>query len=149
MPRYSLAVFPQIIVRIDGIEAGNHLEAIGKAEAVVFENRHMFERGSDELDKEGAFTGHPRVRYTELAEERIACTLVDEEGDQEYLLSEWYEPGSGAGEYVPSGTKDKREAAAIELVKEFLADQETLNEPYRNEAICDRARQFLKKVCNG
>jgi len=34
----------------------------------------------------------------------------------------------------------------LEALKEFLADQETMNEPYRNEAICERARAAIKKA---
>lgn len=33
-----------------------------------------------------------------------------------------------------------------DIVEEFLTDQETMNEPYRNEAICEGARAALKKA---
>ena len=32
------------------------------------------------------------------------------------------------------------------MVEEFLVDAETMNEPYRNEAICERARTLLART---
>lgn len=35
---------------------------------------------------------------------------------------------------------------AVSVIAEFLADQETMNEPFRNEAICERARQVMAQI---
>lgn len=32
------------------------------------------------------------------------------------------------------------------LLTEFLCDQETMNEPYRNEALCEKARKLLSEI---
>ncbi len=34
----------------------------------------------------------------------------------------------------------------VSLITEFLCDQETLEEPFRNEAICEKARALLTKI---
>lgn len=34
----------------------------------------------------------------------------------------------------------------LETLQEMLADQETLNSPYRNEAICEKARLAIAKA---
>ena len=36
--------------------------------------------------------------------------------------------------------------AMLEALREFLCDQETMHEPYRNEAICERARAILARI---
>jgi hypothetical protein len=34
----------------------------------------------------------------------------------------------------------------LDVLMEFLTDQETMNPPYRNEAICERARAAIAKT---
>jgi hypothetical protein len=57
---------------------------------------------------------------------------------------------NGSLEEYPNADANARLIASapdlLDVMTEFLADQETMNEPYRNEAICERARALLNKV---
>jgi hypothetical protein len=49
---------------------------------------------------------------------------------------------TGAWEVEPAKPTDE----LLAVLKEMLADAETMNEPYRNEAICERARAAIKRT---
>jgi len=67
-----------------------------------------------------------------------------------YTLQEWFDlpscpscpPKQAERETATVSALDQ----ALEVLKEFLCDQETLKEPFRNEAICEKARKLLTRV---
>lgn len=54
-------------------------------------------------------------------------------------------PNKSDNDVVKVSSKDRLKEA-VTLIEAFLADQDTLNTPYRNEAICERANTFLEEL---
>jgi len=73
MKRYDVHIYPIVRVKVSGVEADNQVEAIKKAEQII--DLHSLLDRDDEI---------------EYAED-IDCFLVDEEGDEEYQKSRWYD----------------------------------------------------------
>jgi len=67
-----------------------------------------------------------------------------------YTLQEWFDLPSCST--CPPKQSERETATvcaldqAVEILEEFLCDQETLKEPFRNEAICEKARKLLTRV---
>ena len=76
--KYNVHLYRTVRVKICGIEADNHPDAIEKAEEEF--HKHF---------QPSSFANHVGSYVTEDAEE-TTCFLVDEEGDEEYENTRWY-----------------------------------------------------------
>jgi len=74
MKRYDVHIYPVVRVKVSGVEAESQVEAIRKAEEMTDFHR-LFDREANGI---------------EYAED-IDCFLADEDGDEEYLNSRWYD----------------------------------------------------------
>lgn len=91
MATYNVHLYPVIRVKLNGIEADSQTEAIKKAEDKFFNGEFDEKEAADE----------------------ISGYLVDEQGDEDYTNSNWYEAD---GETL-SSVADSRKAK----IKEFIS----------------------------
>lgn len=84
--KYNVHVFAVVRVKVENIEAENHARAMKIAEQEVRDNENLFQR------ERFVVPGDPTlISYVELAEDEPAtCYLVDEQGDDNYDNSIWY-----------------------------------------------------------
>ncbi len=66
--KYTVHLYPIVMVKVEGVEAESQVEAIKKAEM--------------QTDLNALFAGYA---------DDIDCFHVDEEGDTEYANSQWYD----------------------------------------------------------
>lgn len=82
MKTYDVHLYAVVRMKVVGIEAESQVDAIRLAEKeVTYEQRETL------FNHSGGMT---KLEYTEYAEEVIHY-LVDEQGDEEYQNSRWYE----------------------------------------------------------
>lgn len=87
---YNVHMYAVVRIKVTDIEADNHIEAIEKAEPLAFEFAQRFLQG----EADAFYFG---VTEYEFAEELIYA-LVDEEGDEDYERSLYYDSKSGEWE---------------------------------------------------
>lgn len=84
--KYNVHVFAVVRVKVNNVEAKDHTEAMDKAFEEMWADHERFT-----ADREWRVQDEMGISYIELAEDEPATHyLVDEQGDEQYENSAWY-----------------------------------------------------------
>lgn len=82
----------------------------------------------------------------EVYGERGECLYDEVLGEEEGRTVDTVHPEAALASFFARQILTAEAPAMLSALREFLCDQETMQEPYRNEAICERARAILARI---
>lgn len=132
--RYDVHIYPICRVKVTGVEANSHTEAITKAEELVADDLYpLFYRESPT----------PRIEHTDYSED-IFSYLVDEEGDEKYDHTTAYGPDGMTPVSYTAATSLELYLALNALLGIF--DEEAAAGRVWDDPRLEQAREAIAKV---